>query len=82
MSLVVNTAVDKRIDSICVLSKGVILNRRPGGLLTACPEDKTSLVASLTKKLLLLFYTLISILLNQTSMKPFNIHPYLREIRF
>jgi len=74
--------VHKRIDTVCVLGNGVILNQEPGGTLTALPSPGTRLAVSFTEKQLLLFYTLISIILNQASMKPFNIHPYLRGIRF
>jgi len=74
--------VHKRIDTVCILGKGVILNQASDGALTALPTPDTRLMASLTDKQLLLFYTLISIVLNQANMNPFNIHPYLGEIRF
>ncbi|MGB5732933.1 MAG: DUF6602 domain-containing protein [Thiohalocapsa sp.] len=74
--------VHKRIDTICVLDKGVILNQALDGGLTALPSPNSQLAASVTEKPLLLFYTLISIVLNQATMKPFNIHPYLGQIKF
>lgn len=74
--------VHKRIDTVCVLGKGVILNQSPDGGLTALPSPNTRLAASFTDNQLLLFYTIISIILNQANMMPFNIHPYLGEIKF
>lgn len=75
-------AVHLRIDSVCVLSKGVILNQKTDGMLTALPDAETSLAGSHTDNPLLLFYTLISIVLNQACMKTFNIHPYIGSIKF
>jgi len=77
-----NTLVHQRIDSVCIMSKGVILNQNPKGMLTALPDQSTRLVASHTKKPLLFFYTLISIILNQADMNSFNIHAYLGDIKF
>lgn len=78
----VRSAVHQRIDAICVLGKGVIVNRTKSGLFQATPEEGSDLVASSTTKPLLLFYALVSIVLNQANMDPFNIHPYLSNIRF
>lgn len=75
-------AAHLRVDSVCVLSKGVILNQASDGAVTALPSANTSLAYNETNKALLLFYTLISIVLNQASMKSFNIRPYLGNIRF
>jgi len=82
VNLQLNVPVHKRIDSICVLNKGVILNQSSDGMLSALPDSTTINAASLTSKPLLFFYSLISIVLNQARMKSFNIHPYLKNIRF
>lgn len=74
--------VHERIDSICILGKGVILNRSSDGMFWAAPDPTSECVASHTQKPLLFFYTLISMLLNQATMRPFNLHPYLSKISF
>jgi hypothetical protein len=77
-----NQLVWERIDSIYVLEKGVIVNYWLDGKLAALPSQGSLTAVSLTNKPLLFFYTLVSIILNQASMKNFNIHPYLGQIRF
>ena len=74
--------IHKRIDSICVLEKGVIMNQCPDGMFSALPVPESKVVASETSKPLLLFYTLISVILNQASMKSFNLKPYLKDMNF
>ena len=74
--------VHNRIDCICVLDKGVILNQGSDGFFSCLPTPDSVLKASLTTKPLLLFYTLLSIVLNQVSMKPFKILPYLEKMKF
>ena len=77
-----NHAIDKRIDSVCVLEKGVIMNHSPEDMFSALPVEGSKAVASLTSKPLLFFYALISVVLNQASMKSFNLMPYIKEINF
>ena len=72
----------KRIDTVCVLNKGVIINQTAEGNFTALPEPNSRLVVSHTQKPLLFFYAVISVVLNQAEMSSFNIQPYLGEIRF
>lgn len=74
--------IHKRIDSICILGKGVIMNQSPDGMFTALPTPGSKAVASFTTKPLLLFYTIISVILNQASMKSFNLIPYIKEMKF
>ena len=74
--------IHKRIDSICILEKGVIMNQSPDGMFSALPVPGSKAVASFTSKPLLLFYTLISVILNQASMKSFNLMPYIKEMKF
>ncbi|MEE7627226.1 DUF6602 domain-containing protein [Methylobacter sp. Wu8] len=72
----------KRIDSICILEKGVIMNQSQDGMFSALPDSGSKVVARGTSKPLLFFYTLISIFLNQASMKYFNLMPYIKEMKF
>jgi len=81
-SLQLADPVHQRIDTICVLDKGVILNRSSEGYFQALPTINSQLVYSDTKNSLLLFYTLISIVLNQARMNPFNLHPYINGMSF
>lgn len=74
--------IHKRIDAICVLEKGVILNQGPDGMFSALPVPGSKAVANFTSKSLLLFYALISVILNQASMKSFNLMPYIKEMSF
>jgi len=74
--------IHKRIDSICVLEKGVILNQGTDGMFSALPVPGSKAVASFTSKPLLLFYALMSVILNQATMKPFNLMPYIKGINF
>ena len=74
--------IHKRIDSICILEKGVIMNQAPDGMFSALPVPGSKAVASSTSKPLLLFYTIISVILNQASMKSFNLMPYIKEMKF
>ena len=74
--------IHKRIDSICVLEKGVIMNQSQDGMFSALPVSGSRAVASFTSKPLLLFYALISVILNQASMKSFNLMPYIKEMKF
>lgn len=74
--------IHKRIDSICVLEKGVILNQSQDGMFSALPVLGSKLVASFTSKPLLLFYATISVILNQADMNSFNLMPYIKEMKF
>lgn len=73
--------VDKRIDMICVLDKGAILNQLTDGRFSALPAPGSRTVVSHTKKPLLLFYTLISVILNQAHMNYFNLLPYIGDMK-
>lgn len=74
--------IHKRIDSICILEKGVILNQHNNGMLSALPSKESRPIASLTSKPLLMFFAIISIILNQANMDPFNLMPYIEEMNF
>jgi len=75
-------AVHMRIDSICILERGAILNQGSDGMFEALPSPGSKAIASSTTNPLLLFYTLVSIILNQAIMRPFNLKPYLKDMRF
>lgn len=74
--------VHKRIDSICVLNKGVVINEDDNGMYSALPSTTTPAKFFETEKSLLLFYIFISIILNQAKMNPFNPHTYIGKMRF
>jgi len=71
-----------RIDSICVLNRGVICNRRPDGLIDALPQPGSRVVVVETDQALLLFYVLIAHYANQVTLPPFELVHYLRDIHF
>lgn len=72
-----------RVDCVCVLDKGVILNYMEHNdtfTVSALPEPGRWLVARETKRSLLLFYTLITHFLNQADMPRFRFTDYLGEL--
>lgn len=77
-----NREVSKRIDCICVLNKGVILNRLKNGQYSGFPEPESVMVSSNTKKPLLFFYRLISGRLFEAWMPVFRFDHYTKNIRF
>ncbi len=71
-----------RIDTVCVLNRGVIFNQLPNGLYGALPEPGSALGTINTKHALLLFYTLISHTLFQAEIPPFEFKKYLGQMAF
>lgn len=71
-----------RIDTICVLDKGVICNKRDDDKIDALPQPGSNIHVSKTVQSLLLFYTLISVYLNQARVPYFKFNDYLGEIKF
>jgi hypothetical protein len=69
--------VHSRIDTVCVLNKGVIYNHLKNDTYSALPESDSVLVSHPTRKPLLLFYTLIMQYLCQVDMPNFNFNEYL-----
>jgi len=78
----------KRIDAIIVLNKFVICNAEPNDLVNVAPLPKivslpthTSMLAFVDngKRSLMIFYGLLSNLLNQASMPNFNMVPYINS---
>lgn len=74
--------VSKRIDCICVLNKGVILNQFTNGKFSGFPEPGSKMVVSSTKKPLLFFYRLVSGRFLQASMPHFLFDEYTKNIRY
>ncbi len=74
--------IHQRIDSVCVLDKGVILNQLGSGFISALPEPGSKLISYPTEQSLLLFYCIVSVILNQVSMPPLNVKPYLQNMVF
>ena len=72
----------QRIDSILILDKGLIFNQDKNEMVSITPTNETRNVVIETPKNLLLFYSLLTTVLNQAQMEPFNIKPYLNNIIF
>ena len=72
----------KRIDCLCVLNRGVILNQSPEGMFDALPGPGSRLGHYDTDRALLLFYALISKYVFQAEIPPFRFTDYLGQLRF
>jgi hypothetical protein len=72
----------ERIDTICVLDKGVICHRLTSGQFSALPEPDSVVFPCPTNRALLLFYTLISVQMFQTRLPSFRFTDYLGQITF
>lgn len=77
-----NRDVSKRVDCICVLNNGVIMNELNDGKYDALPGPNSVMISSLTKKPLLLFYRLIVDRLFQAKIPPFQINEYMKDVRY
>ena len=71
-----------RIDTVCVLDKGVICNRLADGKFDALPEPGSTVFACQTTDALLLFYSLISRYSNQAWLPHFRFTDYLGQMTF
>jgi hypothetical protein len=71
-----------RIDTICVLDKGIICNQKTDGMVDALPQPGSKLISCSTKRSLLLFYALISHYLNQVRLPDFRFKDYLGLLVF
>lgn len=71
-----------RIDSVCVLNKGVILNQDKNGNFDALPSPGSLIGHYETERALLLFYTLISRYMFQADIPPFKFTDYLGKLEF
>lgn len=72
--------IDKRIDMVCVLDKGLVINLSPEGL-QPMPLAHTKLIAKPSSKSLLTFYALLIHLLGQATNEPIAMHRYLARIQ-
>lgn len=71
-----------RMDTICVLDKGIICNKNAEGKIDALPEPGSELyICETEKQSLLVFYTLISHYLNQARLPNFRFTDYLGELK-
>jgi hypothetical protein len=73
---------EKRVDSICILKKGIIVNRLPDGKFDALPTEDSQLFSSYTGNALLAFYAFIARYFNQVSMPNFRFLEYVKGMRF
>jgi len=71
-----------RIDSVCVLDKGVICNQRADGKFDALPQPGSKLYVCKTARSLLLFYALTSTYFNQAMLPNFRFTDYLGNMTF
>lgn len=71
-----------RIDTVCVLDKGVICNQSADGKIDPLPQPGSTLHVCNTSRSLLLFYTLISVYLNQARLPNFRFTDYLGNLQF
>jgi hypothetical protein len=68
--------IDKQIDCVCVLDKGLLVHAGPDGL-QPIPMPNTAMIAKTSPKALLTFYALLAHLLGQATTEPMALHPYL-----
>jgi hypothetical protein len=71
-----------RIDTICVLKKGMICNEYPDGMFDALPGLGSRLTCIPTSRALLLFYSLIGVHLCKTQLPFFELHNYIEKVPF
>ena len=74
--------VHQRIDTVCVLDKGVVCNQDAAGNLDALPEPHSSLGFRRTSRSLLLFYALTSRYFNHATLPNFRFTDYIKKIKF
>ena len=74
--------VEKRIDTVCVLEKGIIFNKLVGGTYSALPEPNSELTFHESENPLMFFYVLISRYLNQTWMPNFNFLKFTKNVSY
>ena len=77
-----NRDVSKRVDCICVMKNGVMMNKSSDGMYGALPTPNSVQVVSKTTKPLLFFYRMISNILFQTQMPFFQFTEYTKDVRY
>jgi len=71
-----------RIDTVCVLEKGVICNVYPNEQIDALPGCRSQLRCIPTTRALLLFYSLVGVHLFKAQIPFFDLHEYLLKVPF
>lgn len=74
--------VDKRIDAVCVLEKGIVINKLESGTYSALPEPNSEIVFHASENPLMFFYVLISRYLNQAWMPNFNFLKFTKNVSY
>jgi hypothetical protein len=69
--------LDKRMDCACILSKGVLVNVTPSGMIDGVPGPGTILRGYPTENALLFFYLLMTRFLFQAQMRPIELKNYI-----
>lgn len=77
-----NQDVEKRIDSVCVLEKGVVLNKLQNNSYSALPEPNSSIFYHESENPLMFFYVLISRYLNQAWIPPFSFLKFTKNVSY
>lgn len=77
-----NIGLEDRIDAICILKKGVIANLTKEGKISHTPEPGAKLCYIETDKSLLLFYLLLTAVLNQAWMPPVKLSEYAQGVEY
>jgi len=72
--------VDKRIDMICVLRKGIIYNMRSGPIVQGTPSPDSVLCYSESEDSLLFFYLLLMQLMTQAQTRPIKLNLYANQL--
>lgn len=72
--------LDSRIDTVCVLDKGVVCNKHKDGKAYALPEPGSELCVYRTKRALLMFYALTSVEFSLATLPRFQFIDYLGDI--
>jgi hypothetical protein len=77
-----NLPIYSRIDTTCVLDKGVICNNYPNGQIDALPSSDSTIINIFTARALLLFYVLICAHLFKAQLPFFQLNDYIRKVSF
>lgn len=72
-------SLENRIDTICILRKGIITNVKEGSLHTTPDPDSRRCFIEEPNKSLLLFYLLVMNVLTQTWMHPVDVMKYAKD---
>lgn len=76
------TPLQERIDTICVLDKGLVTNQLADKSLSITSEPPAKLVSAVTKRSLLLFYTLLTSNLFHADLPKIDLNEYTRKVKW